>query len=86
MAHGATQPVAENTIQIAPGGKRQEGRWASFTYRQPFARREQLVASELYLFRKDLWFIKYRATCPIADKAICEQATEAFIAELPWPE
>src|ERR1051325_10301323 len=78
MAHAGTKPVAENSIQIAPGGKQQEGRWASFAYKQEFAHREQLVASELYLFQKGSWFIKYRATYPMAVKAIGERAVEGF--------
>lgn len=86
MAHGGTKPVAENSIQVAPGGKPQEGRWASFAYKQEFAHRDQLVASELYLFQKGPWFIKYRATYPMTAKATGEQAVEGFIGELRWPE
>jgi len=83
--HEGAAVVAEGPTTVAPGGQQRPGQHAAFTYTAPFARRQQAVRSELYLFMDGKWFIKYRVTYAVGDQPTAEPAIKAFIEDLSWP-
>jgi hypothetical protein len=84
--HQRAELVSEAALTVAPGGQRRPGKHATFTFTERFARREQAVRSELYLFAFGTWFIKYRVTYPVGQQAKAEPIIKTFIEELSWPE
>jgi len=83
--HKGAAVVSEGPTMVAPGGQQRLGQHAAFTYTALFARRQQDVRSELYLFMDGKWFIKYRVTYPVGDQQTAEPAVKAFIEDLSWP-
>jgi hypothetical protein len=84
--HRGAEVLSESRVTVTPGGQKQNGWRAAFTYTQRFAQQQQAVQSDLYLFADGPWFIKYRATYPASQKATAEPVIKTFIDELRWPE
>jgi hypothetical protein len=83
--NGGAQFVSEGAVQISPGGLQHSGRQAAYTLTAVFAGQRQPLRSELYLFAHGPWFIYYRVTYPVEQRAVAESAAKAFINELRWP-
>lgn len=84
-SHSGTRKLSENTIRVQQGGVERQALWAAFEFEQVFAGKNQMVGSELWLFRSGNWFLKYRATYPAGQKQVAERAVEKFVDQLAWP-
>jgi hypothetical protein len=85
MKHSGAKLVSEKALQISVGGAARNGQHAMCNYSELFARQHQDVGSELYVFKQDKRFIKYRSTYPIGQKTVAEPAIHAFLEDLAWP-
>jgi hypothetical protein len=84
--HQGVQVLSENQVTASPGGQKQTGWRAAFTYTDRFAHQLQAVHSELYLFAAGPWFVKYRVSYPSGQEATAEPVIKDFIEELIWPD
>ncbi len=62
--HQSGKLVERKEIPNKIGTPEIKGVFALFNYEEPFAGKKQDVLSELHLFQKDKWLIKYRITYP----------------------
>jgi hypothetical protein len=83
--HAGSKLLSDAKIQIAPGGKKQDGLHAAFDSTEMFAGKVQPIKLELYLFTHNKEFVLYRITYPAAQQAAAEPAIKAFLEGLAWP-
>jgi hypothetical protein len=57
---------------------------AEYRYVQDFAYRRQPVVSQLHLFDRDGWFIKYRVTFAEAQEEKAREIVRAMLESAPW--
>jgi hypothetical protein len=60
--------IGQKEINNEIGTPEIKGIFALFSYKEPFAGKNQEVLSELHLFQKGKWLIKYRITYPKSSK------------------
>jgi hypothetical protein len=83
--HADAKRLSEGKIHVSPGGHKQDGLRATFTFTDVFAHQRQSVRSELYLFTHRRSFVLFRVTYPAGQQAAAEPSVEAFIDGLAWP-
>ena len=83
--HDEAKLVSENTIELTPGGKKQEGLYALFTFPDVFAHHRQTVRSEVYLFVHRRSFVLFRMTYSAGEQHTSEPVIKEFINGLAWP-
>lgn len=82
---GAVPPVEEGAALAVPGTRRDLSHRAAYRLTVPFDSKVQAVRSEahLYCYVGGDWFVKYRASAPVA--VAVPAAVETFIRTGPWP-
>lgn len=66
--HPGAKLISQENIVINKNRKLYTVVFAHYQYSQIFARREQAVFSDLYLYQDNEWFIKHRVTYPVSQK------------------
>ncbi len=85
-AHPGARLVAESNFKLVQNDGTFAGLMASFEYPDLFAGVRQDLTSELYLFQRGFWLIKYRVTFPQQLKPLADPAIGRFLQDLPWPK
>lgn len=83
--HDDAKLVSEGKVQITPGGQKQDGLHATFTFTDMFAHERQPLRSESYLFTYQQSFVLYRFTFPSGQQGEAEPAIKGFVDGLAWP-
>lgn len=85
--HADVKLADQGKTTISPGGKKQVGLHATFTFTGTFAlRKQQPLRSEVYLFSSGKSFVLYRFTYPAERQATSEAAVKTFVDGLEWPK
>ena len=83
--HSDAATISQGHIRINPGGQKQDGMYAIFTFADFFAHKTQPVRSELYLFIYQHNFVLYRITYPAGHQSAADPAIKSFMESLAWP-
>lgn len=78
---GATLLIADDRVNLAGA----VGRKAAYRFEAAFAGANRSLASDVYLFGFDTWFISYRFTYPEADADLAVKEIGDFVDSLKWP-
>jgi hypothetical protein len=79
--HTSGKLVERKEIPNEIGTPEIKGVFALFSYTEPFAGKSQEVLSELHLFQKDKWLIKYRITYPKGSKDNARKLIDQLMTE-----
>ena len=77
--------MSEGEAQIEQNDKTYQGLYAIYSMTKETAGGSLPVFSNLYLFRHEKWFIKYRFTYPKESKEYFEAEIDKFLETLIWP-
>jgi hypothetical protein len=84
-AHQKVQVLSDEALESAPNGVRSRGGKAVFSFEDDLGGVRLSSVSELWLFSRKGFLIKFRATYPDAMKAQAESSVVGLIKSLPWP-
>jgi hypothetical protein len=82
--HPGARLLRREPTTSTQGGTSVPGEMAEFTYDDLFARRDEHVFSQLYLFALDNWTVKYRITFPVSEEQRSRAAVQKLLALIAW--
>jgi hypothetical protein len=93
QGHRNSIMCGESAFELVQGERRLNGRRALFNYQEQFASKDQMIASELYVFLRepgvmfgvnDRHFVKYRISYPKSRSEDGEREVAGFLADFKW--
>ena len=84
--HPEAELLLDAPAQIRQDGVAAEGRRAVLRYYESFAGRHRLLASELYLFRRGAYFVKFRHSYPVAVQETIQADLIELMETLDWAD
>lgn len=84
-AHPDAKLITEDDITVTSDGQPYKGRKVNFEYKFSFSGIQQDSISQLYLFQKNNWMVKYRFTFPKATSWASEADVMDFLNRMAWP-